>query len=125
VSDTVTLYAFLWVIGPKFFKSEVEGAIASNFSEKINGIRNASKILGGYPPVLDVKYDFAIQFKALPMIPIIMLFNDKDDDFSAKCSVLFERRVEKYLDAECIAMIGWQLSFRLIKGLKDLRQETR
>ena len=102
----------------KYFTIEVEGAIASNFSGKINDIRNASKILGGYPPVLDVEYDFAIQFEALPMIPVIMLFNDKDDDFPAKCSVLFERRVEKYLDAECVAMIGWQLSFRLLKALK-------
>jgi len=101
-----------------YFTNEIERAIASNFSEKINDLKNASKILGGYPPVLDVKYDFAIQFDALPMIPIIMLFNDKDDEFSAKCFVLFESGVEKYLDAECIAMIGWQLSFRLRKALK-------
>lgn len=101
-----------------YFTNEIERAIASNFSEKINDLKSASKILCGYPPVLDVKYDFAIQFDALPMIPIIMLFNDKDDEFSAKCSVLFERGVEKYLDAECIAMIGWQLSFRLRKALK-------
>jgi hypothetical protein len=101
-----------------YFTNEIECAIATNFTQKINDLKNASNILGGYPPVLDVKYDFAIQFDALPMIPIIMLFNDKDDEFSAKCSVLFESGVEKYLDAECIAMIGWQLSFRLRKALK-------
>lgn len=104
-----------------YFTNEIERAIASNFSEKINDLKNASKILGGYPPVLDVKYDFAIQFDALPMIPIIILFNDKDDEFSTKCSILFESGVEKYLDAECIAMIGWQLSFRLRKALKQLK----
>jgi len=50
------------------------------------------------------------------MIPNIMLFNDKDDEFLAKCTVLFESRVEKYLDAECRAMIGWQPPFHLRKA---------
>ena len=43
---------------------------------------------------------------------------DEDEEFSAKCSVLFEARAEKYLDAECIAMIGWQLFSHLKKAIK-------
>ena len=50
------------------------------------------------------------------MIPIIILYNDADEEFSAKCSVLFESRAEKYLDAECLAMIGWQLFSHLKKA---------
>jgi hypothetical protein len=34
------------------------------------------------------------------------------------CTVLFERRAEKYLDAECLAMLGWQLFIRLRKAAK-------
>jgi len=98
--------------------NEVERAIASYFSEKINDLKKASNLLGGYPPALVVDYDFSIQFDALPMIPVMMLYNDMDEEFSAKCSVLFESRAEKYLDAECIAMLGWQLFFRLRKALK-------
>jgi hypothetical protein len=101
-----------------YFTNDVERTIASYFSEKLDDLKKASNILGGYPPVLDVKYDFSIQFDALPMIPVIMLYNDRDEEFSAKCSVLFESRVEKYLDAECIAMLGWQLFSRLRKALK-------
>jgi hypothetical protein len=52
------------------------------------------------------------------MIPVMMLYNDKDEEFSATCSVLFGRRPEKYLDAECIAMLSWQLLSRLRKALK-------
>ena len=52
------------------------------------------------------------------MIPVIMLYNDADEEFSAKCSVLFESRAEKYLDAECIAMLGRQLFRHLKKALK-------
>ncbi len=37
---------------------------------------------------------------------MVMLFNDADDEFPSKCHVLFERRLEKNLDAECLAMAG-------------------
>jgi hypothetical protein len=43
-----------------------------------------------------------------------MLYNDTDDEFAAKCSVLFERRAEAYLDAECLAMVG-RLLFTSLK----------
>lgn len=104
-----------------YFTNDVERAIGSYFSGRLNDLRKASDTLGGYPPALEIKYDFAIQFDALPMIPVIMLYNDADEEFSAKCSVLFESRAEKYLDAECIAMLGWQLFRHLKKALKSMQ----
>jgi len=35
-----------------------------------------------------------------------MLYNDADDEFPPACSVLFERRAQRYLDPECLAMVG-------------------
>jgi hypothetical protein len=101
-----------------YFTNDVERAIGSYFSGRLNDLKKASNALGGYAPNLDVKYDLAIQFDALPKIPVIMLYNDVDEEFSAKCSVLFESRAEKYFDAECIAMIGWQLFSHLKKAIK-------
>ena len=80
--------------------------------------KKSGKSISGYRPNLDVNYDIAMQFDALPKIPVILLLNDADEEFSAKCSVLFERRAEKYLDAECIAMLGWQLFNHLRKADK-------
>jgi hypothetical protein len=47
-----------------------------------------------------------MQFDALPRVPVMLLFNDADDEFPAKSSVIFERRAEHYLDSECLAMVG-------------------
>jgi hypothetical protein len=54
-----------------------------------------------------------MQFFALPKVPVLMLFNDADEEFAARCAVLFERRAEKYLDMECLAMVGMLLFERL------------
>ena len=43
-------------------------------------------------------------------MPLLLLFNDADEDFPPACSVLFERRAEHYLDKECLAMLGMMLA---------------
>ena len=89
-----------------YFANAVEQAISTCFAGKLDDMEGASKTLGGYPPVIEVTYDLSMQFDALPRVPVIMLYNDADDEFPAKCSVLFERRAEQYLDAECLAIVG-------------------
>jgi hypothetical protein len=44
-------------------------------------------------------------------VPLLLLFDDVDEEFPAQCKVLFERRSEHYLDPECLAIIG-----RLLNG---------
>ncbi|MBW1738733.1 MAG: DUF3786 domain-containing protein [Deltaproteobacteria bacterium] len=98
----------------KYFANDVERAISTYFTGRLGEMEEASKILGGYTPAIEVTYDLSMQFDALPQVPVIMLYNDADDEFPAKCSILFERRAENYLDAECIAMVG-RLLFTYLK----------
>jgi hypothetical protein len=49
---------------------------------------------------------------------MLLLFNDKDDEFPAQCSVLFEKRAEKFLDMECLAMVGMHF-FEYLKAGAD------
>ncbi|NOX32474.1 MAG: DUF3786 domain-containing protein [Deltaproteobacteria bacterium] len=100
-----------------YFSNDVERPIASYFKGNLSGLEKACKSISGYIPDLDVNYDLAMRFDALPKISVILLFNDEDEEFPAKCSVLFERRAEKYLDAECIAMLAAQLFRCLKKGM--------
>jgi hypothetical protein len=47
-----------------------------------------------------------MQFDLLPLAPLVLLFNDYDDNFIAQCILVSEKRDGKYLDAECLAMAG-------------------
>jgi len=96
-----------------YFANDVAGAITSYFVGRLDDLRKTGKTLGGYPPDFEVAYDLFMQFDALPRVPVILLFNDADDEFPAQSSVLFERRAEKYLDPECLAMAGRLLFTRL------------
>jgi len=96
-----------------YFNNDVELSIARFFKGRTETLKKAGQSISGYTPDLDVNYDIAVQFDLLPKISVVLLLNDEDEEFPAKCSILFERRTEKYLDAECIAMLGWHLCKRL------------
>ena len=91
------------------FATTVTNPISKIFSGRPSALEKASKKIGGHAPAETFSYDVSIKFDALPRVPLLLLFNDKDKEFSAQCSVLFEKRTEKYLDMECVAMVGMLL----------------
>ena len=99
------------------FFNTVTLPIADSFSTRLADLEIAAKNIGGYPPADDFPYDLSLQFDALSQVPLLMLFNDKDEEFPAQCSVLFEKRVEKLLDMECLAMVGMLFGEYLKKEL--------
>jgi hypothetical protein len=96
------------------FFNTVTLPLADSFSARLGDLESAAKKIGGYPPADDFPYDLSLQFDALSKVPLLLLFNDKDEEFPAQCSVLFEKRVEKLLDMECLAMVG-MLFFKYLK----------
>ena len=92
------------------FANQTEKAIAGNFSGNLDKLVKACEQMGSRPSNMDLSYDLARVFEALPRIPVLFLFNDVDDEFPAQCSILFKKCAEKYLDMECLAIVGWLLS---------------
>ena len=92
------------------FANNVERAIAKNFRRRLEDLRLASEKLTGRSPETDFPYKLSVRFEPLLKVPLLMLLNDEDEEFSARCLVLFERRAEEYLDMECLAIVGWLLS---------------
>ena len=102
------------------FVNYTEAPLASHFAGDLARLEAAARTLDGRPPDADFPYDLCVQFAALPKVPVLMLFNDADEEFAARCTVLFERRAENYLDMECLAMAGTQL-FELLKAAAEKR----
>lgn len=92
------------------FLTHAEKPIAKAFAGNLPGLLQAAKRFAAQAVETEVRADLALCFPALPKVPILMLFNDQDEDFPAQCSLLFEKRAEKYLDMECLAMMGWVLA---------------
>jgi hypothetical protein len=95
------------------FFNTVERPISEYFSGKPGELRKACKQMGGCIPDISLSYEISMYFDALPKIPVLLLFNDADADFPSQCKVLFRKSAEKYLDAECRAMVGMLLASSL------------
>lgn len=95
------------------FRNTAESPIAACFANCLPKLEQKCLELRGQPFATEVSCQLAFKFKALPRVPIIMLFNDADEDFSAQATLLFLKNAASYLDMECLAMIGAALAYRL------------
>lgn len=94
--------------------------ISDFFSGRLNQLKKAAKHLGGMPPNNNYPYDLCTVIPVLPQIPLLFLFNDADEQFPARASILYERRAEYFLDAECRVMVDWYL----LEHLKKIMNES-
>lgn len=97
----------------QYFKSDTERAIEQPFSGKLAALTEACQALKGSFQT-DMPYDLSVRIDALPRLALLLLFNDADDEFPARCKVLFQRQAEQYLDPESLAVTGALLA-RLLK----------
>ena len=96
------------------FSNTVTRPLAETFSGRVAELEKSGEKMGGYRPEEEFPYDLCLQFDALPKVPLLLLFNDRDEEFPAQCGVLFEKRTEKFIDMECLAMVG-MLFFEYLK----------
>jgi Domain of unknown function (DUF3786) len=92
------------------FVSRTEQALVRYFSGRLDPLKEACRKTGARPVALDLSYQVAVRFEALPHIPILLLFNDEDEEFPAQGTLLFQKTAAGYLDMECLAILGWYLT---------------
>jgi hypothetical protein len=97
-----------------YFTKNTNKTIESQFAGRISALEKRALQLGAVVLRNDA-YDLSVQFHALPRIPVILNFNDRDDMFPATCSILYKLSAEQFLDMECLAMTGTLLAGKLIK----------
>ena len=92
-----------------YFSNNTLGVLTRIYEERKDVLESVASFIGGVQPQQNYPYDVAVEFRVLPRIPILLLFNDKDDEFDAQTAILFERRADRFLDAECLAMLAGYL----------------
>lgn len=98
------------------FINNTENALVKHFSGRLDQLNEACQKLKGRPADLEISYQIAVQFEVLPKIPILLLFNDEDEEFPAQGSYLFQKKAAEYLDMECLAILGWFLTDALLQA---------
>ena len=63
------------------FFNYTEVPLAKYFSGRLKDMEAACHGIQGHPPAASFSYDLCMQFNALPKIPVLMLFNDADEEF--------------------------------------------
>jgi len=89
--------------------------LSNLFAGELDLLTTAVGELGGKTLVSEFPYDLSVILHPLPRVPVILLFNDQDEDFPAKTSILYENRAHHFLDAECRVMVDWYLLTKLKK----------
>lgn len=102
------------------FLNSAEKPISRTYAGRMQDLEKAAAKLGGRHVDIGISSDLVMRFDALPRVPLLMMFNDEDEDFDAQCSLLFERRAQDYLDMECIAIIGMVLAEWLKANISPL-----
>lgn len=101
-------------IGSLFFKGVhalPTKKIAEKYGDNIDGFKKICNELNGIP----VDYgDSAFKFLVLPKIPLICILWEKDEEFSAKVSYLFDSSIEKYFRLDLIIALVSRFEKKLI-----------
>ena len=95
------------------FDNTAQKPISRTFAGRLADLEDGCRHLGGTLCDIGISCDLSYMFEALPRVRIYLVFNDADEDFPADCSLLFEKQAARYLDMECLAMIGMVLAQRL------------
>ena len=95
------------------FKHNVERRISRAFAGRAGDLERAVLGIGGRPHAGGPSADGAWTLRALPHIPLLLVFNEGDEEFPADARLLFDRSADVWLDAECLAVVGWIVAERL------------
>ncbi|PWH16371.1 MAG: hypothetical protein DDG60_04160 [Anaerolineae bacterium] len=101
------------------YSGDVLGNMLSNDVQRFT---LACQALGGQP--LEIG-SAAFRFAALPRVPLLLTFWLGDEDFPCSCKVLFDSSATHYLPIDGCAILGSQLTSRLVKVLRSERSEIK
>lgn len=98
------------------FHENTVKTIERTFSGRLDSLKESGQKLGGDVLNDDGSFDLSIRFEALPGVPVLLRFNDRDDSFASTCQILFKASSEKILGIHSLGVIGTYLAGNLISS---------
>ena len=100
-----------------YFTANTQKIIETSFAGRTADLLKACRRLDAQPFEDGAAYDLSVTFDFLPRIPVLLRFNDRDEEFPAQCAVMFPQSAESFLDMECMAIGGTLLAGTLTQAL--------
>jgi len=123
VSDPEKLIAFNEIPDGRFydatFQKRTTQQLLRVFSAQPELLRTAARILGAEFTALG---DFSFRLQAFPMINLHFLFWRGDAEFPPEASLLMEKRIQAFLNAEDIAVLGGMAVGALIRIADKIKE---
>ena len=98
------------------FAQTAEQKIAEHFSGRMTDLERSGEVNGGRR-VDDLGGDVCLRFSAFPKIPVVLIFYDADDEFPSSARILFDSSAPRFLDMECLAVLGVILADELAEAV--------
>lgn len=96
-------------------RRHVEEPLQKKFAGNIQALDNACRASGGAHAGHEYEDpDIAFSFQAFPLIPVVLLFWDREEGFEAKARLLFDKTIIEHLDIESIMFLSEHLSHMLM-----------
>jgi hypothetical protein len=96
----------------KSMREHVEIPLAKRFKGRSDELREAGRPLGGINMTDEnLSADVALLFRALPRVPVLLLFWDEEEveTFDAQVKLLFDETITEHLDIESIIFLSEKL----------------
>jgi hypothetical protein len=102
--------------GPMFnrFASNTNKIIENSFAGHLDRLEARCRALDGTKRD-DPAFDLSFRFQALPRIPVILNFNDREDGMPASAVFLYPETAAHLLDLKCLSTIATFLTGQLIQ----------
>ncbi len=97
------------------FKADVESPLSRGLAGRLEGLRawvrtNARQI--------DLPGDVAAVWEVLPRVPLLIIFNEADEEFPASARVLFDITAPNYLPTEDLSVLAEIAAYRLLEEVE-------
>ncbi len=96
------------------FIAEVERPLSLGLSGRLEELRRWAE---RNARILELTGDLAFAWEALSRVPLLVIFNEKDDEFPAGARMLFDISAPDYLPTEDLSVLAEIATDHLLKGL--------